>query len=46
VANPQHPAQKKHDAHFLIFATQHGFATNYITFVMIFLMAANDGRTS
>jgi hypothetical protein len=37
---------KKHAADFLIFAMRHGFATSYIPFVMIFLMAANDGRTS
>jgi hypothetical protein len=37
---------KKHDANFLILAMRHGFVTSYISFVMIFLMAANDGRTS
>jgi hypothetical protein len=46
VAVLRQTAQKAQRAHSLIFAMRHGFVTSYISFVMIFLMAANDGRTS
>jgi hypothetical protein len=37
---------KDQDANSFIFAMQHGFVINYVPFVMISLMTANDGRTS